>query len=215
MRVTTTATGSSSSTGGSAAVGIALALTIANHTVSATTLRNVSTDGSVTMSAVGRSVSTSTATASAAGAPGDGQPGSPNDPAADTPDPDGDVNKQIAANRTLADDRAKENKPEGATDAESTSGTVETPSAESSTGPITVAAAIAVNIANTDAVADVPTGVTINAGGAVTIQASNNTDAEANADGSSNTEGGTAAVGIAVGINLANVNTIRHDHRHR
>ena len=52
MSATTTATGSATSTGGSAAAGISLALTIANHRVSAITNRSVNASGDVAIIAI-------------------------------------------------------------------------------------------------------------------------------------------------------------------
>ena len=196
MTTTTTATGSATSVGGSAAVGISLALTLVTHTVTATTNRDVVAGGNVTLEAFGRSVSASTAVASAAGAPGSDQPGAPDEGAAT-----GNVNSQIADERDAANTQATDN---GGADS---SGSGTTPSAESSGAPITVAAAIAVNIAATTATASIPTGVTVSSGGIVTLGATANTEAVADANGGSNTEGGSAAVGIAVAINLATITT--------
>src|SRR5205814_2003791 len=58
-----------------AAIGVALGLTIANHTTEATLSRDLTAAGAVTLSASSSSDSTASAKASAAGAPGDASGG--------------------------------------------------------------------------------------------------------------------------------------------
>ena len=61
------------------------------------------------------------------------------------------------------------------------------------------------NISNSSSRAYVPTGITITAGGALTLRSSANTDAAAKGDGNASTNGGSAAIGVGVAVNLANV----------
>jgi hypothetical protein len=68
-----------------------------------------------------------------------------------------------------------------------------------------VAAALAINVSRSEAVAEIPSGITITAGGLLTLESSNNMDASALADGSA-TEGSIdTAVGVAVAINVAHM----------
>ena len=113
--------------GSSTAVGAGLALSVSNHHVVATSNRDL-VAGHVSFAAKGTSSVTTTATASASGANGEGG-GSP------------DVNAQIGDQRTLGDTQAAANSVGG-------SGSTVTPAANTSGGPVTVAAAIAVSIAN-------------------------------------------------------------------
>ncbi|KAG1649183.1 hypothetical protein GQR58_029238 [Nymphon striatum] len=86
-------------------------------------------------------------------------------------------------------------------------GSATTPSAESSSGTIKVAAAIAITIAKTTSRAQVADGITVVATGAVTVLSSANTEATAMGDGSSTdaTETTGPSVGVAVALNVANV----------
>ena len=69
---------------------------------------------------------------------------------------------------------------------------------------VSVAAAVAVNIADSTARAAIANGRSVTAGGAVDIHSSANTDATADADGKA-TGGSSAGVGAAVAINVGNV----------
>src|SRR5262249_15820860 len=81
------------------------------------------------------------------------------------------------------------------------------PSASNSSGSVSVAAAVGINLANASSRAYIPTGITINAGtGALTLKTSANTDAKAKGDGSASVTGGSGVtVGVGVAVNLANV----------
>ena len=188
MTTTTTAKGSSEASG-AAAVGVALGLTIVDHQVRATIQRNVTAGGAVTVEALGQSVVSSGATASAKGAPGEGEAGAPA----------GGVDGQVLAERDLADAQAADAGAGG-------SGGMTPPSAKSSTGPISVAAAVAVSVVDTSALASIVAGVTIVSGATVTVMSGAKTDSSAAADGSSSTDAGSLAVGAAIAINLANIN---------
>src|SRR5260221_4268739 len=124
--VTTTATGDVS--GGSAAAGVSLALTIANHLVTATTLRNLTSTGSgnLLFPANGASSTQANATASSSGAPGAGGGPGPN------------VTQQANTQRSFGDTVAPAGGGSGPAPA--------TPPAQTPDGAISVAAAIAVNI---------------------------------------------------------------------
>ena len=179
-------TASGDSTGGTAAVGVALALTIANHNVEAVTNRDLTAGTTISFQALGHSVSSSSATASASGAP-------------DTSSaPAGGVDGQVAQERSHADAVA----PAG-----HGSGGASTPNAATSQGGISVAAAVGITIANSSSRASIPAGLNVVAGGLLTLSSSADTDATSNADGSA-ASGGSAAIGAGVAITLANVQNL-------
>ncbi|WP_367889442.1 hypothetical protein [Humibacter ginsenosidimutans] len=191
--------------GTTAAVGVGLALTVANHTVSGTTARSIAAGGGITLSASGISSSAASAQASASGAPensadgagGAGSGGGAGGAGSGGGAGDG-VDQQIQKERTNADDTAAAN-------GGAKSGSTATPSASSSSGKVNVAAAIGVVVATVDSTATiVGTGITLKAGGTVTLSSSQNTDAASAADGSAS-QGGTATIGAAVAITLADV----------
>ena len=181
--------------GNDAAIGIALALTIANHTVEAWTDRNITATGSITISAHGASATGAAAVASAAGAPADSSPSAaPADPSSSG------VTEQVNDQRGFADQLSLDNNGGGDGDSE------ETPDAETSDGGVSVAAAVGINIAKTISTSTVGSGVVLSAGGAVTLTTKADTDAAASADGTAVTpEGGDASIGIGVAINYATV----------
>ena len=161
-----------------AALGAGLALTVANHTATASLARDLSAAGDVHFTTQQASTTSSVANASANGA----SSGSSN------------VTQQVGNQRSLADSTA----PVGGG-----SGGTATPAASTSDGPVSVAAAIAANISSTSSTATIG-GVTVTAGGAVGVKATGDTDAKANADGSV-VGAGSLGIGAAVAINLANV----------
>ncbi|HMX15829.1 MAG TPA: hypothetical protein PKD29_03190, partial [Rhodocyclaceae bacterium] len=83
------------------------------------------------------------------------------------------------------------------------SGTKPAPKGETSEGGVSVAAAVGVNVGVATTVATVAKGRTINAGGALKVTTTTQTDASAKADGSQVDSGGTdVGVGAAVALNL-------------
>ena len=162
--------------GNDAAVGIALALTIANHKTEAWTDRNITATGGVTISANGSSDSGAAAVASAAAAPEDTSPSAaPADPSSSG------VTEQVNDQRGFADQLSLDNGGTGDGDSD------ETPNAETSDGGVSVAAAVGINIAKTFSTASVGMGVAsgaLSAGGPVSLTTKADTDAAASADGS-------------------------------
>jgi mucin-19 len=73
------------------------------------------------------------------------------------------VDKQIGAERSLADQKATETGTTG------TSGAAATPKAETSEGGVSVAAAVGVNIADSTARAFIPDNGTVSSGGLLTL----------------------------------------------
>ncbi|MDP2375510.1 hypothetical protein, partial [Reyranella sp.] len=104
------------------------------------------------------------------------------------------VDNAVTSQRNLADKKATEG---GTTD----SGSSTAPKAESSKGGISVAAAIGLNISNSEARAYIPDNGIVSAGGILKLATSNNTDGKASADGSAS-GGGAATIGAAVAINV-------------
>ncbi|MBK8460096.1 MAG: hypothetical protein IPL43_07840 [Micropruina sp.] len=183
VSITTSATGDA--VGANAAIGAALALTVANHLVQAEVARSITAGGLIDLSATGADSSTTSASASANGAPADGS---------GTPSPDA----QAAGQRGFGDSAAAANGVGG-------SGTQQTPPAQGSGGPVAVAAAIAINLITTHALATIMPAVVVTAGG-VTLATAANTDALTTADGTATIERGPpASIGVAVAITLADV----------
>uniref|UniRef100_UPI0032217262 beta strand repeat-containing protein n=1 Tax=Microbacterium sp. TaxID=51671 RepID=UPI0032217262 len=179
-----------------AGIGVGLALTIANHTVTSTLARNTTAGGAVALSAAGVSGSSAGAAASAAGAPENtadsGDPGNPGGGSGDG------VNQLAQGERDFADSTATANGGTG-------SGGQAAPEAETSSGPVNVAAAIGITIATVRAETIITPAVTaIVAGTSVTLSAGANTDATSSADGSA-AGSGSATIGAGVALTLANV----------
>ena len=181
---------------GNISVGAALALNIADNAVLASLARSVSGATDVTVSASGRSESTSEATASAEGAKKADDPTAPK------------VDEQKTAQQGAGDDAATRN---GAKDSNGKA----IPDAASKDGngnsvKVSVAAAIAYNSVSTSSTASIADGVTITATGAVKVSATANTDAKATSDGSAkiadaDKSSNTFAVGVAVSVNDVDV----------
>ena len=163
LSATATHTGSATTTGkgasgaaGTASVGASLALAFATDTTTATTLRSLGGGSDVTLSADGNASSTVSATATASGGPTNTQAQSNNSTA----------DKQNAKERTYADG-------EGGSSG-NTSKDAATPSASTSDGSVTVAAAIAVNVVDNEADATIPDGLSVTSGGVLTVKAAAN-----------------------------------------
>ena len=167
-----------------AAIGASLALTVANDSTLAATDRDITTGGNVSFRALAAAASSTFASASASGAHSAGSGSSGDDP-----------NAQATKQRGFGDHVASE---QGVTNSGSTS----SPQAESSNGAVTVAAAVGINIANSDARALLGNNAAINAGGSAELKATNNTDAHATADGSA--VQGKVGIGAAVALNVGN-----------
>ncbi|MDZ4169925.1 MAG: hypothetical protein U1E26_09780 [Coriobacteriia bacterium] len=177
-------------TSGEVAVGVVIALNITTDDVSATTGRDVDASGTVAFQALCASAGSAEAYASAAGA------------AAETSETSGTpgVDERIGKEQSLAASMSAETSASA-----DTSGT-SIPKAESSDGPVSVAAAIAVNVTTSHARATIPSGRVIKAGDTLTLRASNNADGSALADGSATNDAeGKATIGAAVAINVCSV----------
>ena len=177
-------------TGEKAAVGIAFAGTFADHITEAFTDRSLTAGGAISFQALGSSNTNAVTKASASGAPGQ---------KADTPSADEDVKKTADKELTAADKASKDKGGKG-------TGAKKTPDTkDSSSASVSVAAAVSVNLVTTVSRAHLPDGLTIVAGGLVTLRSSANTDAVAKADGAAKNvvEPPTSTSSIAVGVGVA------------
>jgi hypothetical protein len=198
---TTTSTAGGTTAGTSAGIGASIAVNLATDQTTAMTSSNLNSSGAVSFTATGSGTSTATATASASGGPTDNGSADGSGGGTENGQTVGDVDDQDGDQRSFAD---SEGTSAGISDDDAS-----TPSAETSDdqddgkdAKVSVAAAIAVNIADSEADATIPDGLSVTSGGALTVSASNTTSATATADGTSS---GTAKVGVgaAVAINLA------------
>ena len=192
---TTTATGDTEAS--SAAIGASIAILSANHTVRATTLRNLSAGGDVTLAAHGTSTTVSSATASAAGA----------DDSSSSHGTSQDVNGQSDSQLGGANAAATRNGATGSKDSSTPAASTADSDGNGGSSSVSVAAAVVFNLVHATAEASLAEGVTVTATGLATLDASVNTDASAEADGQASTQGGTASIGAAVGINRASSTT--------
>ena len=178
VSVSTVAAGASA---GSVSIGLALALTLANPTSDAWSQRNLTSAGAVSFSAAAVVTTNADATAGANGAPDSGG---------------GNVDSQVAGQQSFASSTQVANGGGGSA--------ASPPSASTSSGTVSVGAAVAVNVTDVFVKAVVLTGVSITAAGALTLNSSVTASAKSKADGSA-TGGGTANVGVGVAITLANL----------
>jgi len=196
--VTTIAKGDVTSS--SVGAGASIAITDANHSVTATTFYNVSAAGAITLKATSASGTDSETRASVAGADtasGDG--GSNGD--------SNNVNQQANAQLGQANSTAGHNGAGTSKDASTpNASTADNGGGGDGSSAIGVAASISFNLIHATANASLPEGPTVSSGGLLTMDSSANTDATAKADGEAATQDGSASIGAAVAINLAYVN---------
>ena len=184
----------STASGKSAGIGITLALNVVTDKTEATTDRDVTATGDITFAAHASTETTTQAKASATGAPGEKPAGEQ--------DPKG-VDSTVAAQRTYADGMAGSNGTKGGGDAGAT------PEAKSDSGPVSVAAAISINLSNSIARASIPDGRTVNSGGLLWVSSSNHADGTAKADGSAvNAENNENDYGIGVAVAINKVRSV-------
>jgi hypothetical protein len=172
----------------SAAIGASLALTIAEDTLSADLARDLSAGGAVMLAATSMAASRSDAQASAAGAAQDDE---------DSTDDDTGVQDQSNAQVDYANSRT-----DGGTNSSSA------PDSATSSGPVSVAAAIAINIAQDSASratlgGEAGTPISVAAQGGLSVRSAANHDAAANADGSAVTSDDGISIGAAVAVNAS------------
>jgi len=218
--LTSTATGAASA-GTAASAGVSIALAFVTDQTTATTGRSINaTGGGVTFEADGSAASLVSSNASASGGPTNTQESqepktsqdtSEEGPGSDTSDSNS-VDGQNAQQRSYADSESTVTDSKGnKVSAGDTKNDAPTPAAATSDGSVTVAAAVAVNVVDSQADAIVPAGLTITATGLLKVRATNDTGNPANpTNGDTANAWGTAAgtaqvgVGAAVALNLVN-----------
>ncbi|MDQ0612683.1 hypothetical protein QF046_000324 [Microbacterium sp. W4I4] len=183
VTATTTATGSTVA-GSSAGIGVSLALAVLDDIVAeASSARSIDTTGAVSLTAHQRVEVETKATAATKGAsPSEGSSGGGKD-----------VNQKADAN--LA--KANQSKQQNAGGGSSTSSTPKAASGENGGSSVSIAGAIAINVVASTVRALFAGGITIDAGGAVALEARGDTDSKAEAAGDSATDG---SVGIGAGV---------------
>jgi hypothetical protein len=171
---------------GGTAVGASIALSFVDDSATASTARDITAGGAVSFTASGEGASRAHAIASAAGTSSDSEKSKGNSKADD----------QQKSTTDLANAKAGTNKSSGQ-------------SAQTEGGDVSVAAALAINVANSDAIATTGDGLTITAGktgaGTLTVGAANHMEAAAIADGRATTKSGGTSVGAAIAINVAHM----------
>ena len=186
-----------------AAVGAALGLSFVQENVKATTARSLSSGSAMSFAAQSSSVHTTSATASAKGAQGDKS----------DKDGNGGTGQSVQGNiddeRSVGNSQSMDNSGmSSGTDNKATATTADNGDKNSNGGAVTVAAAVAVSIVDANVTAEISDGLTINAGGLLTVRSMQNADARADASGIATH--GDDGIGVAVAINVANVGNHAH-----
>ncbi|SEK85157.1 hypothetical protein SAMN04488032_107109 [Pacificibacter marinus] len=204
QQATTTTSAKGQAAGGTAAIGAALALSLVNDTVTATTRRDISAGGDVTLAAAGASLGTLTAEASASGGAaaddsGDAEAGQ------DATVDDTVDNRLTSARGQQSDAGVGDSEQQGDTDAAA----ADDHSAETEEGKVTVAAAVAVNIQNATVSSSVPNAINISSPtGTLKILSASNTDGLATTTASAvGEEGAQAQIGIGAAVSVNVVHT--------
>ncbi|NER24473.1 MAG: DUF4347 domain-containing protein [Symploca sp. SIO1C2] len=181
-KVETTAKGDTA--GQDVAIGAAFALTEANDTTNATIERAIATEGEINLTAQSVTDSNTTANASAKGGEAEEQ---------DTPK-DG-VDQQTEQQRSFGNSQKSQNNTQQTS----------APSAATSEGTVSVAAAVGVNLINSQAQATIADNTTVTAGEEVTLKANSNTNSKVKADGSA---GGNTKVGVGAAVAINQVESL-------
>ncbi|MEL6109918.1 MAG: hypothetical protein AAFU85_28235, partial [Planctomycetota bacterium] len=166
---------------GSAAVGAAISVSVVNQVTEASIARDVTVGGLMNLSAIEEGSNDSEATATAQGADGDSSDST-------------NVNDKSGSQRTATDTTADK---KGARNSSDTSANGD---ASTDEGPVTVAAAISINVVDVSTRARLLGGITLDVSGDASIGTESNADAISKASGKA-AEAGSAGVGAAVAIN--------------
>ena len=180
---TTVTTAKGSAAGETASVGAAVGLALVNDVTSATTERDIlNANGDVRFAAAGAADHTTSATASSKGGKSDDEAGKTgaNGKKQEDATVDDKVDSQLAFGKTQ---QTKNGVGSGKQQAATGSAAGGKSSAGTSEGKVSVAAAAAVNIIDSNTTASVADGRTVSTTGAFALAASGNTDASTNADG--------------------------------
>ena len=183
-------------------IGLALALAIVDHIVSATITRSANaTGGDVSLSATGSSVNATEAYGSATGAKGD-EGGASGDGSGK------DVNGK--ANDQLGGANSSRTSGTGKTATKSDTNDAKAQSSDTNSGggnTVTVAAAFGIAIVTTRSETSLADGATVGATGKVSLVSKANTDSSALGDGKA-MEAGTVGIGAGVAVNKVEIRNI-------
>jgi hypothetical protein len=198
---TETTKASGSATGGKAAIGAAVAVAVVNDTVLAQTSRSLSGAGEVGLSARGASLGSLSATASAAGGKGTDEAGTTdaNGKKQEDATVDAKVDNQVKLGR---DNQNNSGVGDSTQKSDTSSATAKDRSASSKEGQVAVAAAIGVNVARSDVLAQVDDGLSIHAGGALAVTTTSATDGQITASGKVDGTLQKVGIGAAVAVNV-------------
>jgi len=197
----TTTTAKGSAVGGKAAIGAAVGVAVVDDVVQAMGGKTIDAGGAVAFDAQGASASTVNVVASATGGHRNADAGSKEDASVDdkvakqldfakknqTANDIGDGGQQASTDKAVADQKAGK------------------ASASTSEGKVAVAAAVGINLQNSQAKARLADGVQVTSGGALTLDATNNTDGLITAEGMAGGKGDDATkvgIGAAVAVNV-------------
>jgi hypothetical protein len=188
--------------GGSVGIGATVVVNVAQDSFLADLDRNVSAGGAVSITDAATASGQATAIASENGAPSTGTDSSSGS--------NGTADKETQNQSTFAHDEGGSDSPDVAapptsnselsSPSSSASGESGGSSGESKVG---IAAAVSVNVLTTSTVAEIDNGLTVTAGGALTVGTTNQTSALALADGRATSN--QNSIGAAVSLNVANV----------
>ncbi|WP_164730655.1 leukotoxin LktA family filamentous adhesin [Pelagibacterium montanilacus] len=209
IQQSTTSTTASGKAAGGVAVGAALALSLIDDVVEATTARNVNAGGDVRFVAAGASHATLVAEAGATGAPAEDQE------EGGEGGEESSVDSQVSGQFDSATARQSDAGVGSSEQQDATADAVadeEGRSASTSEGQVSVAAAVAINVQKAQVSAGVPDNVAITSAGSLTLEAIGNTDGKLDADGSAVGDGtsqdNAIGVGVAVSVNHVRASTI-------
>ncbi|WP_201800703.1 hypothetical protein, partial [Dulcicalothrix desertica] len=189
----TSTTTDAAAAGNTVGVGAALSLNIVDDTTIATTARNItSTVGDISFGAYAYAATGATAKAGAAGADPDAKEENDSNTPEDQADQKPKKTSEDQANEQI--DSVEDN-PNSAKHKDGIKG-----KAKTSSGSISIAAGLALNLVDSTAKASLADGLIINSAGSFKLATSNETDAEAIADGSA--VGGVSAIGVGVAVAL-------------
>ena len=172
---------------GSFALGLAFALSSTNDSVSASTARSINAIKDVGLKARSASKAVTESEADAGGA-------------------NNSSNKGKKANEQAADQRTRGNM-QAASAGQKPSNSQSSPQATTADGPVSIAAAFAIGLSDTDASATVVNGASVTSGGTVTISSLVNDDESTKATGEA-VKAGSVGVGVAVAATRANVSNV-------
>ncbi len=185
------ATVDSDAKGADTVVGASLAVNYEDISTTADFHRNMTAGLSFSIDAHTQSAGVSGAKAAASGAQGSDQNTPPNG-----------VDQQAASQRSYVNGQITDNGGQGASTNDNTS-------AKTSGGGISVAAAVAIEIAHVHSTATIPDGLTVHAdGGPLTVSACDDAGSTASADGTEAGKSNKTGIGAAVAINFVDTSAL-------